>query len=172
MKKFLRFLFAATGIIILCSAESPAQDEMFKALFMYNFTKDIEWPDSYEKGDFIITVVGNKAMERELQKIASKKKVGNQSIVVKSVDNASDIGRCHIVYLGPNESDQVEEIIRNTVKYPTVIITDKPGLMSKGAGINYVKVNGKQKFEISPTCLNKRGLKVNTLLTSLGIVTD
>jgi hypothetical protein len=52
-----------------------AQDEKFKAIFIYNFTKYINWPAS--EGDFVINVLGDEAITREMGEIATKKTVGN-----------------------------------------------------------------------------------------------
>lgn len=166
MKKVLilviLFLFVKPGT-------SWAQDEMFKALFMYNFTKDIEWPSSYTQGDFVIGVMGNSPIVDELDKIAEKKKVGNQTIVVKQFSSASQITKCHMVYLPPNKSSMLSSVVAKVSGKPTVVISDGPGLAQKGAAINYVKIDGKQKFEINTSTLTKNGLKVTQFLTSLGI---
>jgi len=53
---------------------------------------------------------------------------------------------------------------------PTLIITDQPGLAEKGASINYITIDGAQKFEINRMNIEKAGLKINSFLLSLGIV--
>lgn len=157
-------------LLILMPGALKAQDEMFKALFMYNFTKDIEWPDN--NGDFVITVLGNSSIVDELKKIATKKKVENQPIVVKNVNNADEIGVSNIVYIAPSKSSQLKNVVANVQQQPVLIISDKPGLAAQGSGINYVKIDGKQKFEINPSKITKCGLKLNSFLISLGIVVE
>ena len=84
-----------TFFLILLSNALWAQDEMFKSLFIYNFTKNIEWPSGYNSGDFIITVIGSSPIILELKKIAKLKKVGTQTIVIKEVNDVSAIQKCH-----------------------------------------------------------------------------
>ena len=167
MKKLLLFLCALFFI-----AGASAQNEMFKALFMYNFTKDIDWPDSYKQGDFVIGVLGNSEIIAELNKIAQKKKVGGQQIKVKKFTAVNDIEKCNILYLPENKSSQLSAALEKLTDKPTLIITDKPGLAQEGAGINYVTVDGGQKFEINRNNIQARGLKINSFLLSLGIVVD
>lgn len=163
-----KFVFSYFVLILLCSSAAlQAQEDMFKALFMYNFTKDIEWPD--KSGDFVITVLGNSPIVNELEKIATKKKVGNQAIAVKSVNNPDEISHAHIVYIVPSKSSQLKEVISNLQNKPVLIISDKPGMARQGSGINYVKIDGKQKFEINPSNITGNGLKLNSFLISLGI---
>jgi hypothetical protein len=146
-----------------------AQEDMFKALFMYNFTKYLEWPSEYKNGDFVITVVGNSGLVAELEKLASKKKVGNQTIVVNKVNNASEIGKSHIVYLTTSKSSELGTLKSSLSTKPTLIVTDKNGLAKEGAGINYVMQDGKQKFEINPGAVESTGLKLHNSLVALGI---
>ncbi len=164
-KATLFLLFCLWGTFI-----ASAQEDMFKALFMYNFTKYIEWPDEYKSGDFVITVIGNSGLISELEKLATKKKVENQSIVINKVNDVAEISKSHIVYLSPAKSSQIDELKSSLTSNPTLVVTDKEGLANNGACINYVKVDGKQKFEINPNNIQSVGLKLNSTLTALGIV--
>ncbi len=157
--------------LLLCFIKLPmmAQEDMFKALFMYNFTKNIEWPESYKQGDFVIGVLGNSPIISELNKIASRKKAGSQTIVVKKFGSANDISQCHILFLPTNKSTSLSDVIEKLKSTPTLIITDKEGLAKQGAALNFIKVDGKQKFEINKINIENSTLKVNSYLVSLGI---
>ena len=41
-----------------------------KSIFIMNFAKLIEWPESYRQGDFVVGVVGNTPLYLELIKMA------------------------------------------------------------------------------------------------------
>lgn len=155
-------LFLSVGL-------TSAQDDMFKALFIYNFTKDIQWPDTYAQGDFVIGVMGASPIVEELEKIALKKKVGVQTMVIKKLNTTADIGKCNIVFLPAAKSSMLSSVITAVKGKPTLIISDKPGLAKEGAGINFVMVDGKQKFEINTTAITSSGLKITTFLINLGI---
>lgn len=163
MKVFLSVILL-TG---LCSLR--AQDEMFKALFMYNFTKDIEWPADYKQGNFVIAVLGTSSVVAELEKIAQTKKVGNQPIQVIKANDAAGIGKCHLVYVTPAKSGQLSQIASGFARKPVLVVSDKSGGAKEGASINFNKVDGKQKFEINTATIANQGLKVTSFLISLGI---
>ncbi len=149
--------------------EAVGQDAMFKALFMYNFTKYIDWPSSYKSGDFVIGVLGNNAIISELHQIAKRKSTGNQPIRVKKFSSVENITKCHILYIPPNRSANLGAALKKLKNKPTLIITDQKGLTTRGACINYVKINGNQKFEISKQNIERRGLKVSSFLMNLAI---
>lgn len=148
------------------------QDEKFKALFMYNFTKYLEWPSQKETGDFVINVYGNSPIIDELKVIAKKKQVGNQKIVVNKVTSLDECVGCNILFIPKYKIVPVADIESKLGGKGVLVITDYPGMAKKVSSINYVKQNGKQNFEVNKSHLEAQGLKVNTQLTSLGIRVD
>lgn len=159
------------GLIALCFS-SKAQDEKFKALFMYNFTKYIEWPQSKQSGDFVIGVIGNPAIVGELNAIAQRKTVGSQAIKIKEISASDEVTKMHIVYVAENKSDDAAAIAGKVKGKGVVLITDKPGLAQSTSGINYIKKDGKQSFEVNQNHLNEFGVKVSSQLLSLGVAVN
>lgn len=166
MRKFL--LFA----LFMCLFIGPgsAQGDKFKALFIFNFTKYVEWSGDYKTGDFVIAVYGSSDVFSSLQIIGQSKTVGNQPIRVIKVNSPSEASKCNVFYVTPSKSDQVDAVADKFKNTSTLIVTDAPSPFPKDACINLVLVNGKQKFEISKGNLQKQNLKVSSSLLSLGIV--
>ena len=151
---------------------AKAQDEKFKALFMYNFTKYIEWPQNKQSGDFVIGVVGDSPIIEELNAIAQRKTVGSQTIKVKQISASDEVTKMHIVYVPEGKSDNAESLAGKVKGKGVVLITDKPGFAQSISGINYIKQDGKPKFEVSNKHLAEEGVKVSAQLLSLGIGVD
>ena len=166
MKRKILLLFL-TVVTILPLARG--QDEQFKALFMYNFTKYLQWPTNKEQGDFVITVLGNSPIVNELKTIAQKKKVGTQNIVVLKANSIAECSNCNILYIPNNKQVPVDDIQNQLAGKGILVITDAPGMAKSVSGINYVKQDGKQSFEINKVHIESQGIKVNTQLISLGI---
>lgn len=162
----------AISALLLIATTVRAQDEKFKALFMYNFTKYIEWPQAKQSGDFVIGVLGNSAIVGELNAIASKKTVGAQSIKVKEVAASDEVTKLHILFVAEDKSGDVDALVEKIKGKGVVLITDKPGFAKEKSGINYVKEDGKQKFEVSNKHLSEEGVKVSSQLLALGIGVD
>jgi len=165
MKKLILLLVFFIVALHVCHAQS----EKFKALFMYNFTKYIEWPPSVRQGDFIIAVLGNSPMTKELEIIAAKQKVGTQNIVVKTFNSVDEIDYCHILFVPASKSSLLAQIIEKVSGKSVLIITDKEGMASQGSGINYVKDGDRIKYELNKKSIEKRGMIVNSALVTLGI---
>lgn len=157
-------------LLILMGQLSFAQDYKFHSVFIYNFTKYIQWPSSYQSGDFIIGVMGKSDITTNLQKMAEVKTVGSQKIVVKNYNTAAEVGKCHILFIPSQGSGDLENIIAQVGNNPTLVITERPGLGKKGSGINFILQSGKWKFELNRGALEASNLKVSGELAKLAIV--
>lgn len=142
---------------------------MFKALFMFNFAKYIEWPNMEQQSEFVIGVLGNDEIIPELNKLAGARKINNKKIVVKSVKTPAEGNGVHIFYVPNTKSNQIQKVVANFKGSPTLIVTDKPSLCKVGSHINYVTVDGKMKFEVNKQNIINHNLNVDPKLVALGI---
>jgi len=149
-----------------------SQNERFKSLFVYNFAKNIEWPANYKNGDFVITVLGNSTLYDELQQNVKGKRIGNQTIQVTHAANISSIGKCNMLYITFQQSNLIEAAEKQLSGTPTVIITEKNGMIRLGADINIIQSDGKLQFEIDPKRLENKKIIASKTLLNLGITHD
>jgi len=170
MKKKL-FLMISFALLVSATLLAQSGNIKYQALFVYNFTRYIEWPAN-ASSEFVIGVVGTSGIYRELQSVTQGKLVGPQYIKVKKVQNISEMSSCNILYISSEVSSQVPQLATQLKDNNMLIITEKPGLTNKGAGISFVVDNGKQKFEISKMNLEKRGLKVNKQLLDMSFAAE
>lgn len=163
----LVMVFVAMGII-----STYAQDAKYKALFVYNFTKHIEWPASAKTGDFIIGVVGNNDVFNNISTIASGKKAGSQNIIVKKFKSVDLVTDCHILFVGMGQSNASKfEIIQTKITGKnTLIVTERAGMAKKGSVINFVVQEGKIKFELNKANAAKYKLSISSYLENLAII--
>lgn len=159
---------------MLFSSYKPPADPnaKIKVVFIYNFTKYIEWPTAYKKGDFIIGVLGSTSLLPDLENLAKTKTIGSQKCVVKSFASVKEIEKCHILFIPIEKSDDLELVLKKTKGMSTLLVTEKAGLAKKGSVINFINVENKQKFELNKTNASKNGLIVSSNLMSLGIAID
>jgi len=104
-----------------------------------------------------------------LEALGKLKKINGKTLVVKRAKQLKDIEPSQIIFLGSSKSGLMSSLNTNQKNNPVLLITDKSGLYSKGAGICFIIVNGKLRFEIKPENIERRGLSVSSKLISLGI---
>ncbi len=155
--------------MIFISLSISGQQSMFKALFMFNFAKYIEWPNQSNQEEFIIGILGNDEIIPELNKLAGARKINNRTIVVKSVKDIKDASDANIFYIPPSKSSTIDEAKNYFSNKPTLIICENSNACNKGAGINYTLQGGKMQYEISRHNIISHKLNVDQKLIALGI---
>jgi hypothetical protein len=129
---------------------------------LYNFSRNINWPDENKSGDFVITIIGDKELFTEMTKLTQNMKVGLQPIVVKYFSSVNEVsGYQQIVFVDNWQSNKINALVQKTTGSHTLIVSETEGLIEKGSMINFVPINGVMKFE-----LNKEGLRKNNLMAS------
>jgi len=168
MKRSFLLLF----LCMMVFSTTYAQKEKYQSLFIYNFTKYIKWPDSYNSDKFVIGVIGNSEIFGSLNTMATSKKktASGKNMVVKKFSSVSEIDDCNILFVSQNVAGELGQIDSNTSSKPVLIITDSPGLATQGSIINFIEKDGKIKFELNESKASSRGLVVSGSLTSLAII--
>lgn len=163
-KLLLTILFSAF------SFSAQAQIEKMQAAFVYNFTMLVSWPTAYQSGDFTIAVLGNSPINKELEEMAKQKKAGSQTIVVKKINSADEIGKAHIVYVPDSQKAKIGDVVAKTASSSTLVVTESDGATEKGSIINFTLVQDKLRFELSESKASARNLKLAANLVKLAIV--
>lgn len=164
MKQIACFLLTCC---LFFTHEAFGQNEKFKALFIYNFTKYIEWPASSSQ-TFVITVLGESSMVNELTTIAQVKKVGSSSITVKKIQSVDEITDTQILYVTSSKNRLITDIAAKIQGKSVLLITDEM-IAKTHFGINFIVKDGRQAFEISKSNIESHNLNLNSGLMALGI---
>ena len=165
MKKIILLI-----IIVFSLLEAKAQSYNLHPLYIYSFTRYVQWPEAYNGGDFEITVFGESPIIDELNKMAQVKKVGERAIKVNKILTLDALKKCNILFVSAKKSLQLNDILAKVNGQSILIITEEPGLGAKGSNINFIMKDGKLAFELNQSAFNKQNLKVSTELTRLAVL--
>ena len=150
---------------------SQAQSHKYQSVFIYTFTKYVIWPEEYNQGDFEILVLGDCPILAELTEMAQLKKVnGIRPIKVTKIKNASEIRKCNILFIPASQSKDIHDVLSKVNNQSILIVTEEPGLGTKGSDINFIVKDGKLAFELNQSAVNKQNLKIANELTRLAIL--
>jgi hypothetical protein len=78
------------AISLLVSTLVFGQNHKQYPLFIYSFTRYIQWPEGYTQGDFEILVLGDSPLLEELKAIQNKK-VGERAIKIIRINGVSEM---------------------------------------------------------------------------------
>lgn len=168
--KLLAMLFFTQGITHKCLA----QDVDYKAytLFIYNFMKYIEWPEANSKGDFVLGILGDSPIYKELQIVAGSKKIKGHNIVVKYIKPEEAPG-CQMIYITSSKSSFLKPLKEQMKDKPVLLVGEREGLAKKGAALSFVTLDDDAlKFDINKKEIEQHQLKISSSLVSLGTVVN
>jgi hypothetical protein len=157
-------------ILLLVTGLSNAQDEKLQGIYMYSFTRYIQWPEELNQGDFVITIIGESPMVDELQNLADRKKVEGRDIKLVRVNSVEEVKKCHILFLPNTQSELLLPVLSHISNWPTLVVTQQEGLGKKGSCINFIIREGSLAFELNMTALTKHQLQVFAELTRRAII--
>ncbi|MFD0997999.1 YfiR family protein [Ohtaekwangia kribbensis] len=158
-------------LFLLIQIAGYSQTHKFQSVFIYSFTRYIQWPDAYNQGDFEILVLGDTPILDELKNMAQTKKVnGDRTIKVTKINNVNDIKKCNILYVPSNKSSQIDNILTKVNALSILIVTEEPGLGVKGSNINFIVKDGKLAFELNQAAITKKNLRISNELSRLAIM--
>jgi hypothetical protein len=138
-----------------------------QTLFIYNFSRLIEWPVNYRTGPFVIGVLGAVEITSELELYTKGKKVGTQDINIIRYKTVKEITNCHILFVPFDKTKQMPEILGMLNDKSTLIITEKDGALETGSAINFIVVEDKLKFELKSENAVKLGIKFSSKLQEM-----
>lgn len=147
------------------SAEGLTRD--LKVVYLYNFTRYVDWPDDSIGDAFVISVVGDADMAEALRALErSDKRAEGRPIRVRELPATGDINDAQILFVGAAARSELPRILARTRGKPILLVGDSPGLAAQGVAINFflrpdILGAGEQlRFQIHPAALNGRALKV------------
>jgi hypothetical protein len=164
MRKIFTLVFCCVIYInIIAQTDIPKA----QAMFIYNFSRLIEWPASYKSGPFIIGFIGSSSTHEQMESFSVGKSVGSQPISVQKFASVADISSCHILFVPFSKTKEMVNILSKLQGKSTLIITEKNGAINDGSAINFVVVDDKLKFEFKPDNATKYQIKVSSKLNEM-----
>jgi len=163
-----------TGLILICTLSChfvQAQTNIYKlhSLFMYNFTKHIQWSDV---GDtFTLGVFGSENALNEVKSNLTGKKYLGKDIRVINVVGIGDANASQLVYAPKSNKSKILNLFEEADKKNTLFVSEDD-LINEGFPISFVIEGDKLSFKVSKKNLEACGLKISSSLLSLAEVVD
>ncbi|MDQ3046265.1 MAG: YfiR family protein [Bacteroidota bacterium] len=140
------------------SSLSTEQEYDKKAVFLYNFSKYIEWPLEYNGTEFVIGIVGDAEVLAQLQKSMADKKTAGKKIIIKPYVKGP---KYNLVYVTSSKSGSLLSVQKNEKRNKSVLISDEGKNHNiDGSHISFLIDNTKIRYFINKSAIESLGLKV------------
>jgi hypothetical protein len=137
-----QYLYALLLIIFsmgFMSAQTQATREyQIKAVFLFNFTQFIEWPDtsfSDPNEPMVIGILGENPFGAALNDAVAGEKVNGHPLVVKHYTSYTQIDKCHILFINESETNKLDQIATNLKEQNVLLVSDSSSDFLKQGGM-------------------------------------
>jgi hypothetical protein len=169
------FGLALFTILLLAPTRAATPGEyQVKAVFLYNFSRFVEWPETAfpdSKAPFVVGVFGFDPFGADLDEAVRGESVRGHPLVVRRVRNAAEAADCQIVFIHHSERDRLPELLAAVDKRSILTVSDLEGAAKLGVMIRFVTQSGRIRMSINPDAARAAQLTISSnLLRSAEIV--
>jgi hypothetical protein len=147
---------------------SQISESDIKAMFLFNFIKYVEWPQTQGVTGFKIGVVGKSQVFESLQKVIAQKTKDGHKIELVSLSE-KEFSSCQLVFISRSAESSGEEWARTYQGSGVLVVSEESTRSGKWAAINLVTIENKIRFEINQSAAKAGGIKISSQLSSLAV---
>ena len=173
--RLVRSLVVATlvaGGAVWVSRPAIAQDVppeyQLKAAFIYHFPQFVDWPQRVLPLDrpVSICVWSPNPFGRVLEDMAEGSSIAEHPLVVRSVDAASRLDACQVLFLSGKAPGR-DVALKRVTGLPVLTVSDDDHFLDAGGIIELRVVSNKVRFDVSLTAARSSGLHLSAQLLRL-----
>lgn len=150
--------------------EAETLEYKVKAAFLCKFASYVEWPArafSREDSPLIIGAMANDSIADELVRTSAGQSANGRPLIVRRLRRGDSIDNVHLVYIASSEERRAADAVGALKGQPVLVVTESSQSVALGSMINFVVVNDKVRFDISPRVAEQSDLKVSSRLLSV-----
>ena len=163
-------LLLSVSLLLLSAQNPPSREYQIKAVFLFNFSQFIEWPQysfANSQSAFVIGILGEDPFGPYLEKTTENEKVNNHSITIQRYKSIDEIGSCHILFIHSNEADKMPQIISALKGRSVLLVGDTPTFIEQGGMVRFYTLNNKIHLQINPEASKAAGMSISSKLLRL-----
>jgi len=162
----LAFVALAPGV----DGAEAASEYQVKAVFLFNFTRFVEWPPQTftTPGEpFVIGILGDDPFGTRIDDVIRNERIGEHPLAVRRFHNAGEIGDCQMLFIGRSESSGFGQVVARLDHRPVLIVSEIEGSAEHGAMIQFATESSHVRLRINADAARGAGLVISSKLLHL-----
>lgn len=155
------------GKCTLFSQTSFASEYQVKAVFLFNFSHFITWPNNAfenQYSTFTIGIIGDDPFGPYIEAAVEGERIGTHVIRVERYASVSEIKNCHILYIATKDPEEIKNILNSVSGRNILTVGDTPNFARWGGMIRFYTEQNKIRLQINNTIARAEGLKISSKL--------
>jgi hypothetical protein len=155
--------------------DSSNRESQVKAVFLYNFTQFVVWPESSfpsSVSPFVIGILGKDAIGKYLNETIKNETVNGHPIELRYYTALTpEVSQCHMLFVDKTFNEKAKAIEATNGKAILTVSDDKDFMKLSGM-FRFFLENGKIRFEVNPDVSGQSGLQISSKLLRLAKIYD
>jgi hypothetical protein len=157
---------ALLAALVLATVKVHADDvqrreDQFKAAYLFNFVKFVEWPTS-AADTLTVCFLGGQGVHEALASGIDAKRVGPRKLIVRRIEPPASVASCEVLYADAGSVD-----LSLSAGLPVLTVSDAPQFATHGGMIELFTENHRLRFVINVANVHKAGLRISSDLLKL-----
>ncbi len=169
------FFFLLSGLYVSGQAPPPSREYQLKAVFLFNFTQFVEWPQNAfasPADPFVIGILGDDPFGNYLEETVAGEYVMGHPLVIHHYHSTKDIANCHILFISSWDIKKVKDMLAETTVRNMLTVSDMDNFASLGGMIGFINYDNKIKLQIKPAAAKNANLNISSKLLRLADIID
>lgn len=139
------------------------REDQFKAAYLFNFAKFVEWPAGVATNTVTICFIGGAGVYQALTSGIENKRVGSRRLVALQLTDSLAADACNAVYVEAPLATAIDSFAGR----PVLTVSDAAGFAANGGMIELFTENHRLRFSINAGSAERVGLRISSDLLKL-----
>jgi hypothetical protein len=162
----LRQLVLALACLAPALALAQAEHEV-KAAFLVRFLSFVEWPEAAfarPESPIVIGVIGADDVLGALQESLPGRVVQARPVTARRMKEGEPLAGVQLVFVGRGASGVLPKIGSPP---GVLVVAESEGALDRGATVNFLRREGRVRFEVALDTAEKQGLRISSRMLSV-----
>jgi hypothetical protein len=155
-------------LMAFAAGAQPLEHEV-KAAFLYRFLSFVEWPaQSFARADapVVIGVLGADDVHGSLEQAVQGRLAQGRAVQVRRLKEGERLSGIHVLFVGRAAAALLPKL---SAPPAVLVVSEVEGGLDQGAMINFVRSDGRVRFEVAPEAAERRGLRISSRMLAVAI---
>jgi hypothetical protein len=160
---------AVAGLMVaqaLSASDAPTENQV-QAVFLYNFSRFVEWPPrafAAPTDPFVIGIVGSDPFGARLDEAVHNEQINGHILTVRRFRSLSELDNCQILFIDRSEIGRLAEILAALDHHSTLTVSQADGAAQRGVMIQFANENSRIRLRINVDSARAAGLTISSKL--------
>lgn len=148
----------------------PLREYQLKAVFLFNFTRFVEWPPKafpQSTSPIVIGLLKDDELAPFLEEAIRNESSSGHPLVLRRFRKVEDVDSCHLLFIRSSDKGDLKPAFGKAESMSILTVGDAAGFAEQGGMIELVTESGKTRIRVNLEAARAAGLTISSKLLGL-----